>query len=62
MINIYSFIKNIYFQDRGASVTEYGLLIAGVAFALIFVFSLITGAFNDGFQFIIDSISNAVNQ
>ena len=47
-------------DQLGASATEYGIIIAGVAVALIFVFSVLTGRLNEGFQFIINTIKNAV--
>ena len=60
---MYKLIKNFYFRlsdQLGASATQYGIIIAGVAIALIFVFSVLTGRLNEGFQFIIDTIRNAV--
>ncbi|MBM3710249.1 MAG: Flp family type IVb pilin [Actinobacteria bacterium] len=52
-------LKIFILKDRGASATEYGLIIAGTAIALIFVFSVVTGAFNDGFQYILQTLNNA---
>ena len=49
----------IFNNIRGASATEYGVIIAGVALALIFVFGTLTGALNDGFMFIRDTILSA---
>jgi len=60
---MYKLIKTIYHRladQLGASATEYGIIIAGVAIALIFVFSLLTGRLNEGFLFIINTIRNAV--
>jgi len=54
-----NWFKIFLLKDRGASATEYGLIIAGTAVALIFVFSVVTGAFNDGFQFILQTLNNA---
>ena len=48
------------FNQTGASATQYGIIIAGVALALIFVFATLTGTLNEGFQFIIDTIQDAV--
>ena len=53
-------LKFIFLNCRGASATEYGLIIAGVALALIFVFSVLTGTLNDGFDFIMNTIFNAL--
>lgn len=51
--------KIFLYKNKGASATEYGLIIAGTALALIFVFFVVTGAFNDGFQYILDTLQNA---
>jgi Flp pilus assembly pilin Flp len=54
------FCTEYFFNDiRGASATEYGVIIAGVALALIFVFGTLTGALNDGFLFIRDTVMSA---
>jgi Flp pilus assembly pilin Flp len=60
---MYRLIKNFCFRlsgQLGASATQYGIIIAGVALALIFVFSVLTGRLNEGFDFIINTIRNAV--
>jgi|GEM_PF-2189168 len=60
---MYKSIKTIYHrlaEQTGTSATQYGIIIAGVALSLIFVFSVLTGRLNEGFQFIIDTIRNAV--
>jgi Flp pilus assembly pilin Flp len=60
---MYKLIKTFYQRltgQLGASATQYGIIIAGVALALIFVFSVLTGRLNEGFDFIINTIRNAV--
>ena len=52
-------IKYLLSNVRGASATEYGVIIAGVALALIFVFAVLSGALNDGFMFLKDTILGA---
>ncbi|MBN1298698.1 MAG: hypothetical protein JW997_03310, partial [Actinobacteria bacterium] len=59
---IKSFLKKILFNQAGTSATEYGVIIAGVALALIFVFFTVTGAFDRGFEVIVSTINNAVNR
>ncbi len=53
--SIYYILNNI----RGASATEYGVIIAGVALALIFVFAVLSGALNEGFMYLKDTILGA---
>jgi Flp pilus assembly pilin Flp len=54
------FYLDYFFNNvRGASATEYGVIIAGVALALIFVFGTLTGALNEGFMFIKDTVLSA---
>ena len=50
----------IFLNQLGASATEYGIIVAGVALSLIFVFSMLTGTLNEGFQFIINTIRDAL--
>ncbi len=54
--------KSLYlFSNQvGTSATQYGIIVAGVALSLIFVFSMLTGALDEGFQFIINTIRDAV--
>ncbi len=61
MKNLFNRIKLGLYCHRGASATEYGLIITGVALALIIVFSVVTGALSDGFYFIRDTIVNAAS-
>jgi Flp pilus assembly pilin Flp len=58
---IYS-IKIYLAKENGISATEYGLIIAGISLTLILVFSVVTGAFNDGFQFILNTINEATGR
>jgi len=48
-------------NNTGASATEYGILVAGVALALIFVFFALNNSFNEGFQFILEKLSAVFN-
>jgi Flp pilus assembly pilin Flp len=52
--------KYFFYNTRGASATEYGVIVAGVALALIFVFGVLSGSLHDGFLFLRDTILNAV--
>ena len=53
-------LKILFINCEGTSATEYGLIITGIALALIFIWGALTGALNDGFNFIIDTLMNAV--
>lgn len=57
---IINFLKYLYRNRRGASITEYGVIIAGVALALILVYSVVTGTLHDGFIYIKDTILGAL--
>ncbi|MBM3699315.1 MAG: Flp family type IVb pilin [Actinobacteria bacterium] len=62
MIKRIKIFKDYFTGQKGASATEYGVIIAGVAIALIFVFFTVTGAFNRGFEVIVNTLNNAVNR
>ena len=59
--NLFKTVVLYLLKNRGAGATEYGLIIAGVALALIFVFFVLTDAFNYGFEVIINALNNVFN-
>jgi Flp pilus assembly pilin Flp len=62
MIKRFKIFIKYFSMQAGASATEYGVIIAGVAIALIFVFFTVTGAFDRGFEVIVNTLNNAVNR